>query len=84
VGGACSAHGKPQKCVQTFWSSNLKGRDLSPSHRWEGNIKMYLIETVYNGVDCSHVAQDMVQWRVLVNTAINIWVPQKEGNFLSS
>jgi hypothetical protein len=27
MGGACSTNGRDEKCVQKFWSENLKGRD---------------------------------------------------------
>jgi hypothetical protein len=31
-----------------------------------------------------HVAQDKDRWRTLVNTVINLRVPQRTGNFLTS
>jgi hypothetical protein len=34
---------------------------------WEDNIKMYLKETVCEGVDWIHMAQDREQWWDLVN-----------------
>jgi hypothetical protein len=37
-------------------------------------IKMDLKEMVYEIVDWSRVAQDMYQWRALVNTAMNVWI----------
>jgi hypothetical protein len=36
---------------------------------------MDLREIGWNGVDWIDVAQDMDQWRALVNTALNFWVP---------
>jgi hypothetical protein len=29
-----------------------------PRHRWEDNIKIYLRETVFGGVDYIHIAQE--------------------------
>jgi hypothetical protein len=33
-------------------------------------------------VDWSRVAQDMYQWRALVNTAMNVWIAWKTGHFM--
>jgi hypothetical protein len=43
--------------------------------RWVDNIKMNLKETGWDGVDWIDVAQDRDQWRALVNTVLNLWVP---------
>jgi hypothetical protein len=40
-----------------------------PRRRWEDNIKMDLKETRIDG------AQDGVQWRIFVNTVMNLRVP---------
>jgi hypothetical protein len=39
------------------------------------NIKIYLREIGRNGMDWINVAQDMDQWRALVNTVMNLRVP---------
>jgi hypothetical protein len=39
------------------------------------NIKMYLRERGWGGIDWIDVAQDRDQWRVLVNAVMNILVP---------
>jgi len=31
-----------------------------------------------------HLAQDRDQWRPPVNTVMNLWIPKKAGNFLTS
>jgi hypothetical protein len=36
---------------------------------------MDLRETGWDGMDCIDLAQDMDQWRALVNTVMNIRVP---------
>jgi hypothetical protein len=39
------------------------------------NIKMALREIGWDGMDCVDLAQDRDQWRVLVNTVMNLRVP---------
>jgi hypothetical protein len=46
-----------------------------PRRRWVDNIKIDLTETGWDGVDWVVMAQDMDQWRALVNTVINRRVP---------
>jgi hypothetical protein len=38
---------------------------------------MYLKEMGYEAVDWIHMAQDRVQWRILVSTVMYLWVPKK-------
>jgi hypothetical protein len=38
-----------------------------PRRRWEDNIKMYLQEVGWRGVDWIDMAQDRDRWRALVN-----------------
>jgi hypothetical protein len=53
-------------------------------HRWEDNIKIGLQEVGCGGMDWMELAQDRNRWRVLVNGAMNLRVPQNAGNFLTS
>jgi hypothetical protein len=57
--------GKPE-------GKTLLGR---PRRRWVDNIKMDLREIRWDGVDWIDMAQDMDQWRALVNTVLNLRVP---------
>jgi hypothetical protein len=43
--------------------------------RWEDNIKMALGEIGIDGANWIQLAQDRVQWRVFVNTVMNLRVP---------
>jgi hypothetical protein len=54
-----------------------EGKRLLRRHRcrWEDNIKMYFREIGWGGMNWTHLAQDRGQWRVLVNTVMNFWVP---------
>jgi hypothetical protein len=46
-----------------------------PRRRWEDNIKMDLREIWIDGANWIRLAQDRVQWRAFVNTAMNLRVP---------
>jgi hypothetical protein len=43
--------------------------------RWVDNIKMDLREIGWDGMDWIDLAQNRDQWRVLVNTVMNLRVP---------
>jgi hypothetical protein len=45
---------------------------------------MDLREIRWEGVDWIHLAQDRDQLWILVNTVMNLRVPKKAGNFLTS
>jgi hypothetical protein len=51
-----------------------------PRHRWVDDIEMDLTEIGWDGMDWIDLAQDRDQWRALVNTVMNLWVPQNAGN----
>jgi hypothetical protein len=46
-----------------------------PRYRWEDNSKMYLRDIGWDGMNWINLAQDRDQWRALVNTVMNLWVP---------
>jgi hypothetical protein len=41
----------------------------------EVNIRMDLRKVGWKGVDWMHMAEDKDQWRALVNTVMNFWIP---------
>jgi hypothetical protein len=47
------------------------------------NIKMDIRERGWDDMDWIIQAQDRDQWRTLVNTVMNLWVPQNAANFLN-
>jgi hypothetical protein len=69
-----------------FRSEKSEGRrPLGRSRRrWEDNIRMDLTEIGCEGVDWVHLAEDRDQWQALVNTVMNLRVPGKAENFLTS
>jgi hypothetical protein len=45
-----------------------------PRYMWVDNIKMYLREIWWGGMDCIHLVWDREQWWALVNMgSINCW-----------
>jgi hypothetical protein len=54
-----------------------------PRCRRADNIKIDLREIRWDGMDWIDVAQDRDQWRTLVETVMNLRVPQNAGKFLS-
>jgi hypothetical protein len=60
-----------------------KGLLRRPRDRWVDNIKMDLRGMEWNDKDWIDLTQDMDQWRVLVNTVMNLQFPQHSGKFLS-
>jgi hypothetical protein len=46
-----------------------------PRRRWEDNIRIDLRKKRRESVYWIHMAQDKNQWRVLVNTVMNLRVP---------
>jgi hypothetical protein len=54
-----------------------------PRHRWFYNIRMDLVEVGWSGVDWIGLAQDRDRWRALVNSVLNLQVPENAGKLLS-
>jgi hypothetical protein len=68
-----------------WWESQKGKRPLGrPRRRWVGNIKIYLREIGWDGMDWTDLVRDRDQWRVLMNTVINLRVPENTGNSLGS
>jgi hypothetical protein len=67
----------------TILVENPKGkRPLErPRRRWVDNIRMDLREIGRDGMDWIDLAQDRDQWRALVNTVMNLQVPQNVVKF---
>jgi hypothetical protein len=52
-----------------------------PRCTWVDNIKINLTEKGWGGMDWIDLAHDRDQWRVLVNTVMNLRVPYNIGKF---
>jgi len=55
-----------------------------PRQRWEDNIKIDLQEVGGGCGDWMELAQDRDRWPALVSTVMNLRVPKRAGNFLTS
>jgi hypothetical protein len=55
-----------------------------PRHRWENNIRRYLKEIRWKGVEWIYLVQYSDKWWAVVNTAMNPRVPYNAGNFLTN
>jgi hypothetical protein len=60
-----------------------KAERKRPRHRWIDNIKMDLLEIELCVVDWIGLAQDRYRWRALVNSVMNLRVPENAGNLPS-
>jgi hypothetical protein len=54
-----------------------------PRRRWLDNIKIDVRVIRWGGMEWMNLAQDRDQWRALVNTVMNLRVPQNAGKLLS-
>jgi hypothetical protein len=74
--GACSKNGGEEECI---WDSGGKARRKETTRktrcRLADNIKIYLRETGWGGMDWINLAQDRDQWRALVNMIMNLQIP---------
>jgi len=66
-----------------IWLENLKRGDHSEDLDVDGNVILkWILGVVWEGVDWMHVAEDMDQWRVVVNTVMKLGDSIKYGEFL--
>jgi hypothetical protein len=54
-----------------------------PRRRWVDNITMDLVEVGWADVDWIGLAQDRDRWRALVNSVLNLRVPENAGKLSS-
>jgi hypothetical protein len=76
MGRACSTNGEKRNAYGILVGRPEGKRPLGrPRRRWVGIIKMNLREIEWGGMDWIDLAEDSDQWRVLVSTVMNFWVP---------
>jgi hypothetical protein len=80
MGGACNTNGEKRNAYRILVGKPEGKRPLGrPRRRWVDNIKMALKEIGWDGTDWIDLAQDRNQFRALVNTVMNLRVPQNAG-----
>jgi hypothetical protein len=73
---ACSTNGEKRNAYRILVGKPEGKRSLRrPRRRWEDNIIIDLREMGCSSMDWIDLAQDRGQWRVLVNTVMNVRVP---------
>jgi hypothetical protein len=76
MGMACSTNGEKRNPHRTFVEMSEGKRPLGRPSRWcVDNIKKDFREIGCDGMDWNDLAQDMYQWRALVNTIMKLRVP---------
>jgi hypothetical protein len=74
--GHVARMGEKRKAYRLLVGKPEGKRPLGRSRRrWVDNIKMYLLDVGWGGVDWVGLAQDRVKWRALVNVVMNLPVP---------
>jgi hypothetical protein len=67
--------GEKRKAYSILVGKPERKRPLGrPRHKWVDSIKMDLREIGWNDMDWIDLAQDMDQWRALVNMVMNLQV----------
>jgi hypothetical protein len=86
MGRACSTNGEKKKNAYRILEGKTEGKRRlgRPRRRCVNNIKIDLRDIVWDDMDWIDLAQDRDQWKVLVNTIMNLRVSQSAGKFLSS
>jgi hypothetical protein len=65
-----------KRCIQNVGWKDLAGRGMTDLHvDGEDNIRMDVMEIGWEGVEWMHTARERDQWRVLLNTVMNLRVP---------
>jgi hypothetical protein len=67
----CSTYGEKRNARRSLVKKSEVKRKLGrPRYKWEDNIKMYLREIGWSGMDWIDLAQDRDQWSALVDIAM--------------
>jgi hypothetical protein len=73
---ACSTNGEKMNAYSILVGKPEGRRQLGrPRRRWVDNVKIHVRVIGWDDMDWIDLAQDRYQWRVLVNTEVNLRVP---------
>jgi hypothetical protein len=82
--GHVASMGKREVHTGFWWEDLREGDHLGDPDIDRKIILKWIFKEWDGGMDWIELAQDRDRWRVLVNEAMNCWVPQNVGNFLTS
>jgi hypothetical protein len=82
--GVCSTHEMINRFKILVWKPESKRPLRRPRRRRKNNIRLDLTEIGWKGMDQMYLAQDRDHWQAVTNTVMNLRVPEKAGNFLTS
>jgi hypothetical protein len=75
MGRACSTNRDKRNAYRILVGKPEGKRPLErPRRRWKDNIRIYLREIGWGGMDWIDLVQDRNQWRALVKTTMNLRV----------
>jgi hypothetical protein len=84
LGGECSTNGEKRNAYRLLEGKPEGQRPLGRQRRkWLNNIRMDLVEVGWGDVDWIGLAKDRNRWRVLVNSVLNLRIPQDAGKLSS-
>jgi hypothetical protein len=69
VGRVCGTYGRRERCIPCFGKTRAERPFGRPSHKWEENIKIGLLEVCW-GFTRDYLAQND-RWRAVVNVVMN-------------
>jgi hypothetical protein len=76
MGRACSTNGERRNAYRILVGKLERRRALGrPRRKWVDNIEVDLRDIGWDSMDWIDLAKDRDQWRALVNTVMNLWVP---------
>jgi hypothetical protein len=61
-----------------------RARSTNCSDRQDGRVRAKRNRLDYECADWSQLPQDRVQWQALVSAVMNLWIPYKAENLLTS
>jgi hypothetical protein len=83
-GRACSTNGE-EECIYEISGKVRKKEPLGRQRRrWVDYIKIDVRDIGWGGIDWIDLAQDSNQWRILLNTGLNLWSPYIFRKFFNS